>query len=315
MLDQIINDAIESSSDLGDLLRRCTVLASRLGNTPLEDWILWESNGYPADVELPDYRIWFVQLLGNFIGPGNLLMGERPISAHLLPEKWRDTLTRHQCRDSIGLIEQRIRNNTSGSCKGTFHNLPDIVGQNRYKGFFCLDAWYEFSINGYQNVVNTVRNRLLKYALALQKEEPNAGELGSENQIPNDKLTQIFNNCIIGENQMGDSYKAGQAGAMGPKAHAHDMNFNQIWIENSENLDLSRLQEELAQLQSAMKERASEPEHQIAIGNIAAAEQAAEKGDGPMALQYLKNAGTWALDVAKDIGVGIAVAALTASNS
>jgi hypothetical protein len=24
----------------------------------LEDWLVWESNGYPDNVEVPEYRVW-----------------------------------------------------------------------------------------------------------------------------------------------------------------------------------------------------------------------------------------------------------------
>jgi hypothetical protein len=43
---------------------------------------------------------------------------------------------------------------------------------------------------------------------------------------------------------------------------------------------------------------------------VAAAEEAADKGDGPAALRYLKSAGTWTLGIAKDIGVKLATEAL-----
>ncbi|WP_428542906.1 hypothetical protein [Profundibacter sp.] len=32
-------------------------LASRLGSDPLAEWVRFESEGYPNDAELPDYRI------------------------------------------------------------------------------------------------------------------------------------------------------------------------------------------------------------------------------------------------------------------
>lgn len=58
LLEDIQNAAIDAKSDLGTLLRKCKLLAARLGSQQLEDWVLWESNGYPADVNVPDYRIW-----------------------------------------------------------------------------------------------------------------------------------------------------------------------------------------------------------------------------------------------------------------
>jgi hypothetical protein len=113
--------------------------------------------------------------------------------------------------------------------------------------------------------------------------------------------------------QMGDQYHAGQVGAMGPKAHAHDMTFQQIWNQSAQNIDLPSLLSDLSVLRGALRNEASEPEHEIAIGNVAAAEKAAADGNGPKALAYLKQAGNWALSVAEKIGVGVATAAIKSS--
>ena len=54
LLEEIQAAAIDSHSDLGSVLRKCKVLAARLGSQPLENWLLWESNGFPDDVEIPE---------------------------------------------------------------------------------------------------------------------------------------------------------------------------------------------------------------------------------------------------------------------
>ena len=71
-------------------------------------------------------------------------------------------------------------------------------------------------------------------------------------------------------------------------------------------MSVEELAKELSDLLSAMRSEASEPEHEISIGAIAAAEAAAKAGDGPKALVYLRKAGTWAADVATKIRVNIA---------
>jgi hypothetical protein len=58
LLEDIQSSAIDGKSDLATILRKCKLLAARLGSQPLEDWVLWESNGYPNGVTVPDYRIW-----------------------------------------------------------------------------------------------------------------------------------------------------------------------------------------------------------------------------------------------------------------
>lgn len=108
----------------------------------------------------------------------------------------------------------------------------------------------------------------------------------------------------------GDIFNTQQAGAVGPHAHAHDMNFNQIWNQSSQEISLPTLANDLAILRAALKKEATEPEHDVAIGSVAAAEKAAKEGNGAKALEHLKAAGEWALKVATSIGVPVAIEAL-----
>ena len=113
---------------------------------------------------------------------------------------------------------------------------------------------------------------------------------------------------------MGDQYNvSGQAGAVGPNAHAHDMTFNQIWNQLQPSLDLAKLAEELGQLRQAMEQSATEPGHRLAAGAVAAAEESARQADGPKVVEYLKSGGKWALSLAEKIGVGLASTALKAA--
>jgi hypothetical protein len=117
----------------------------------------------------------------------------------------------------------------------------------------------------------------------------------------------------IAELIMRDKYTTGQANFVGPGTHAQGITFNQIWNQTGGAIDLPRLSEELALLRREMKNEAEEPEHDVAVGAIAAAERSAKDGNGPEALEWLKSAGKWALSVAEKIGVGVATAALKAA--
>jgi hypothetical protein len=119
---------------------------------------------------------------------------------------------------------------------------------------------------------------------------------------------------VIGEVAMSqNTYNVGQAGAVGPNAHAHDMTFNQIWNQLQGVIDLSRLAIELSNLRQEMKKEAVEPEQDIAVSEIAKAEQLAKIADGPKTLEHLKSAGKWALDIATKIGTSLAVEAIKRS--
>ena len=115
---------------------------------------------------------------------------------------------------------------------------------------------------------------------------------------------------IMQEITMGDKYVAGQVGAQGPGAHAEHITFQQVWLQNASSIPLSQLADELSRLRSHMRKKATDPDHDLALGAVAAAEKCATNKDGVGALQSLAKAGKWTLECARDIGVEIAAAAI-----
>lgn len=128
----------------------------------------------------------------------------------------------------------------------------------------------------------------------------------------NDSDQKKVHQFFIGNLHM-DSYKAVQAAAMGPNAHASGNTFQQVWQQNASSIDLKALTHELETLRKAMRTEATDAMHDVAIGEIASAKTAAAEGNGAKALEHLKNAGKWAFDVSTKIGVGVATAALKTS--
>lgn len=78
-------------------------------------------------------------------------------------------------------------------------------------------------------------------------------------------------------------------------------------------VDLGELVEELARLRGAMLADAEAPADYVAIGAIAEAEEAATSGDEERVRGSLARAGQKALDLARKIGVEIAVRAIAGS--
>ena len=110
---------------------------------------------------------------------------------------------------------------------------------------------------------------------------------------------------------MGNKYDLkGQAGAVGPGAHAHGLNFNQHWKQYSSEIDLNRLAGELSKLRDSLKQKSDEPGHYRAIAEVSEAEVASQANDGPKALEHLKKAGKWAFSVAENNGTTVAAEAL-----
>ena len=200
LLEDIQNAAVDSKSDLGMLLRKCKLLAARLGSKPLEDWLLWESDGYPEHVSVPDYRIWPLEVKGDFAGPLGSGIRNAPIPWVCLPEKARDLYQNYKCRQSIASIEEMLRRSDKGTLQVSTGDLAVALGTNVYQYQNCIHAWAEFSVGNLIEILNTVRNRILDFALAIWKEAPTAGnQTGkSEQTIEPVRVTQIFNTTIYG---------------------------------------------------------------------------------------------------------------------
>ncbi len=200
LIEEIQHEAVDSKGDLGTILRKCKILAARLGSRPLEDWLLWESNGYPENVGVPDYRIWPLELKGHFSGPFGSGLRNAPIPWMCLPEKARELYQNYKFRQSIASIEDILRKSKGGSLHVSTGDLAVVLGMNVYQHQNCMQAWAEFSVSNLVELLNAVRNRVLDFALAVWKESPTAGELSklAGPDIALGRINQIFNTTVYG---------------------------------------------------------------------------------------------------------------------
>ena len=253
LLEQIQNDAVDSRSDLASLLRRCKILAARLGNKNLEEWLVWESNGYPRDVELPDYRVRSIQLKGHFAGPFGSGIRNATIPSGCLPEQLRETFTQFRCRRSVACIEQLLKDKKSNSLGIPFDNLAALLGEQVYEDQNCYAAWGELDAGQLVEVLNTVRNRILDFVLAIWKEEPLAGDEPSDaHKIEPAKINQIFNTTVYG----------GAANLVGSATHStvafgvEANDFSSLEVVLREN---SIANEDIAELKEAIETEPTRP--------------------------------------------------------
>ena len=68
LLREIQDAAVNSEVELATLLRKCKVLAARLGNGEFKSWVDNELDGYKSPDGLPDYRVLTVNSKGHFAG-------------------------------------------------------------------------------------------------------------------------------------------------------------------------------------------------------------------------------------------------------
>jgi hypothetical protein len=150
--------------------------------------------------------------------------------------------------------------------------------------------------------LETLRNQILGLS----------GEPGLMALVSSADREHAVASVIAREVRVGDTYNVQGAGAVGPHAVANNVTINQSW-QNLSNHDTELLARELAVLRAELKARATDAEHDLATGEVASAQIAAEKGDGPAAMAHLARVGQWALGVATSIGATVASAAIKAA--
>lgn len=184
----------------------------------------------------------------------------------------------------------------------------------------------------YSNLISDLRENLQRFFLNFQtdtklrfteinvEKELDPLRTGYEKERSNLRYMQprsaIFEDAsrLLGsgkETVMGDKYEIhGPAVGVGRNVNIQTVNFNQLWDQSRSSLDLGKLANDLARLREAMAKESTGAEEYAAVGNVASAEVAAKKENGPSTLEYLFKAGKWALDVAIKIGVPVAIEAL-----
>lgn len=96
--------------------------------------------------------------------------------------------------------------------------------------------------------------------------------------------------------------------------HAHDITFNQIVNHFEKSIDLPALAKQLAELREEMAKRQDpSPQAGIAQGKAEKAEIAANEGNTAKVVEYLKAGGQGLLEIAKETGKELLVAAIKTS--
>ena len=201
LLREIQSAAIESETDLASLLRKCKVLAAKLGSAEFGTWVDNELSGYESDDNLPEYRIFGVHSKGNFAGPFGSSLKNADIPLMTIPEKQLRELVSHTyMRLSVASIERLIENSDKSSVQEPWHpDLVAFVSTQIYQNMNCMQAWKVIPITNLITILDEIRNRVLSFVLKIEAEDPEAGEAEiNSNPVPQEKIQQIFHTHIAG---------------------------------------------------------------------------------------------------------------------
>lgn len=202
LLRDIQNSAINSDVRLSDLLRKCKVLAARLQNVELNAWVDSELNGYQSKDDLPLYRIIGCTAKGNLGGPFGAEMRNITIPASCLAEKVRNWAKCVYLVQPISSLEELAKGDGDNLLCEWPGDLIASVANKIYRGYSLYAAWMNVPKGAVVAILETVRNRILNFALEIEKAAPDAGEAPPDSKpIPEEKVSQVFNTYITGNVQ------------------------------------------------------------------------------------------------------------------
>jgi hypothetical protein len=205
LLHEIQESVVKEGADLGSVLLKLRLLASRLGSEYLEEWVKHESEGYPADTEVPSYRMAGVSYRGTFSGPFGLGITNAPIPTYLVKKYAGEKWVQIEIRESIAAVDELVRSMADGDdgLGIDSSNLILLLQGKVYKGYACNDIQGSISRTAMLEIQQAVRSRILELTLQLEKSVPAAsevtfGEPQASVEASSEKVQQISQQIIYG---------------------------------------------------------------------------------------------------------------------
>jgi hypothetical protein len=180
LLREIQDAAVDATTPLAVVLRKCMILAARLGHEPFKKWVDEELDGYPHDAELPAYRrIAGLMSVGNFAGPLGASLKNVPLRMAPVPAELRDKYMKGEFREGVAKLADMAKPDEEGG-KLVARWSGDLVSQvsdKYFEGYELLEAHIEIPRNAVVGVLDAVRNKVLKFALEIEQQNPAAGDV------------------------------------------------------------------------------------------------------------------------------------------
>ncbi|MDO8631890.1 MAG: hypothetical protein Q7R41_15495 [Phycisphaerales bacterium] len=104
--------------------------------------------------------------------------------------------TRHDYTTAVKRLSPRAAKG-SLSCPWP-QDLVYLVGDKILENMQLYAAWQDVSHASLIGIIDTVRNRVLEFALQMEKEAPAAGETGTPS-VSNERVSQLYQNIIVGD--------------------------------------------------------------------------------------------------------------------
>jgi len=196
LISDIINELMDYGCPIAGPLLKTKVLAARIGNKELSDWVNSEINGYSEDSSTPPYRNSSGVLMGTFVN-GAKQYSQAQIPLGDITDEERRLLTDFAIRDSVNSVEKMqedkgLKISVSPEAKAFIEYSVRSLG-NRFFEIFVV--YVDIPSALFSNILASVRSKLLDFMLALEKEFGHETEI-EDLRVRNSLITHIMNTTI-----------------------------------------------------------------------------------------------------------------------
>lgn len=201
LLSKIQDAAVDSKTDITDVLRQCAVLAARLKHEGFKKWVDEELNGYPPGAVLPPYRIVKgVTSIGHFMGAFGEQITNVPLPLGNVPTEFRARVSQVEFRQGAGALQAMVVGHGEDLMSRWPGDLVARVADRFFEGRTLMAAHMELPRSAVIGVLDAIRNRVLQFVLEIEEQAPDVGEVkpGAASPIPVEQVTQIFSTTIMG---------------------------------------------------------------------------------------------------------------------
>lgn len=199
LLNEIIDILSSSEPSVENALFKAHVLAHRLGEAEMKNWVVSELKGYADRSDLPPYRILPVTVMAN-LSNGVVRYAEQVLPLRSADPRVRERLENKNLTESIAVIEQWSKKDTDLSIV----IAPEFYGHLKKgidRSFEIERAWGQCSVGAMLQVVVEVRARLLEIALQISDKIPQEPKVEVIKQVSQEMaVSEIFRNAVFGSN-------------------------------------------------------------------------------------------------------------------
>jgi AbiTii len=190
LLREIQKDIADPGGDVISVLRKCKILATRLGSVEFASWIEWELNGYPSSQATPEYRKLSACCYASFLNRA-WRVSKQSVPLSIIPEELRDALQQIEFREGIA----KIKSFADGGALIDRPELAMILQGKMYPQMTCHAAWMEIAGSEFEQLVSAIQSRVLDFVLKIEGENPDAGEAPPNSRpVPLERLQPLVNN-------------------------------------------------------------------------------------------------------------------------